>query len=356
MSRNCPVCGKVRYRILYIQKFSGHFNHKIANCLKCGFVFVVNIPSKTYYEQYYKEESKYEGIRQHESHEKSTVKEILTFFSKYIKKNSSILDIGCATGSLLSKIKQKGYKNIFGIDPAPKCKQIAKKNYQIDIKTTDLDHFNSKKKYDFIILSQVLEHLTDIRKSINRINFLLKDTGYVFIGVPDAGSFYTDFKEPFGEFSTEHINFFSKSSLYRLMENYTCHLMKTSNSAIYSVWQRGSEEKRGIEKYINESKEKLDYISSVIDHLPSQTIVWGVGALTQRLLKSTNLKKRTFKFVDTNPNLINKTIDGVKIIAPSELKSYNNPIFVSSFRFRDEIKKEITARHLKNKVISFNYE
>ena len=148
MTRNCPICEKSKYKLLYVQKFSGHFNHKIAACLECGFVFVVNTPSKIYYEQYYNQESKYEGVRQHESHEENTLKEIITFLSKNIKKNCLILDIGCATGSLLSKIKQKGYRNVLGIDPAPKCKLIARKKYNIDVKTTNLNHFHSKTKYD----------------------------------------------------------------------------------------------------------------------------------------------------------------------------------------------------------------
>ncbi len=218
--RNCPICAHNKSELIYVQKFANHFEHKIVSCLLCSFTYVDNIPSQNYYSEYYKNQSKYEGTRQHEIHDKFTYETFDFILKKYISKNADILDIGCSTGKLLHYFKKKGYKNLMGIEPAPACKKIAKRNYDITIKTSTLENFKTNKKYDLIIFSQVLEHLIDLRTAIIDSYRLLKDNGMIFIGVPDAGNFYKEFDEPYGEFSTEHINFFTLKSLSFLMSRF----------------------------------------------------------------------------------------------------------------------------------------
>ena len=97
----------------------------------------------------------------------------------------------------------------------------------------------------------------------------------------------------------------------------------------------------------------MTYILKVIKSLPDNSIIWGVGALTQRLLKTTNLKKKVFKFIDGNTNLIGKKIEGIDIIAPDDLVCFDNPILISSYRFQKEIMAEIKLRKLKNRIMYF---
>ena len=94
-------------------------------------------------------------------------------------------------------------------------------------------------------------------------------------------------------------------------------------------------------------------ISRIIELLPKDIVVWGVGALTQRLLKTTKIKNKIYKFIDSNKNLIGKKIEGIDIISPDALSKYNNPILISSFSFKNEIIREIKKRRIKNKIINF---
>ncbi|MFH1899662.1 MAG: class I SAM-dependent methyltransferase [Patescibacteria group bacterium] len=350
--RNCPLCNSHKKEILYTQIFSGHFSHKIVCCKNCGFIYVANTPSQEYYSKYYKEESKYEGIREHEAHEVATKNELNKFINKNVKENARILDVGCSTGFLLSYIKNKGYKNVYGIDPAPKCRLMAKEKYGVDVGVYDLNSFHPKKKYDLIIISQVLEHLTDIKDSMEKVHSWLNNGGYLFIGVPDAEKFHLNFDEPFGEFSTEHINFFTESSFYYLMNNFKNVMMKSDGDVLFSVWQKLNQGKRGFLKYIELSEKKLKKVKKVINKLPEKTIVWGVGALTRRLLSTTKLRNKILFFVDSSPNLIGKSINGLSIYSPDVLKEYNNPVFISSFKFRDEIIKSMKNKKLDNKIFT----
>jgi len=292
--------------------------------------------------------SKYEDTRDADLHEES-----VKVITKFANKSDAIVDIGCSTGHLLYLLRKNRYNNLLGVDPAPKCKTVAQEKYKIELVTANINSFKSSKKFDFVILATVVEHLRDLRGPMKKITSLLKDDGKVFISVPNAGNFYQKFEEPFGEFSTEHINFFSTLYLHELMKEYSCLYVKADNVAIFSVWQKIKSLKTSMLTYIRESKGRLKTIQRVIKKAPNSIIVWGAGSLTQRLLQSTILRNKVIKFVDNNMNLIGKKLNNTQIISPNELVHYSEPILISSFKFKDEIAKEIRKRKLKNTIITF---
>lgn len=346
--RRCPLCNSSSAQVLYIQEYSVELNHAIACCKKCGFIYVNNTRSQKFYNKYYAEMSKYEDTRDSELHEESS-----KIIMQFANKSDQVIDIGCSTGHLLYLLNRNNYKNLLGVDPAPKCKEIAQKKYNIKLVTASIDSFKSTKKFDFIVLATVLEHLEELQKSMKKITSLLNDEGKVFISVPNAGNFYQKFEEPFGEFSTEHINFFSTLHLHEIMKEYSSLYIRADHVAIFSVWQKIKNLKTSMNSYIKTSKENLDKIKKVIKSAPKKIVVWGAGSLTQRLLQSSDLKHKVVKFVDKNANLIGKEINNIKIISPDDLSQYNEPILISSFKFKEEITQEIKKRKLKNRVITF---
>jgi len=347
-ARRCPLCDCRESEVLYVQNFADYFRHAIACCRSCGFVFVNNIPSQSFYNKYYRDMSKYEHDRDYKLHEDSN-----DIIKQYCPPKAKILDVGCSTGHLLYLLKKQGFKKIEGIDPSPECKRAALAQFGLNITTASINAFKPRQKYDFIILSAVLEHIHEVADCLKKTDSWLSDDGSIFISVPDAENFYKNFEEPFGEFSTEHINFFSQASLYRAMPNYTRAYMRSDDSVIYSIWQKGGELKKSVNKYISLSDKKFIAINQVIMSLPSEVIVWGAGSLTQRLLVSTQLSKKAIKLTDRNNFLHGTQLNGIEIINPSEMKKYKQPIFICSFRFKNEIIKEIKKRRLRNKVIHF---
>ena len=348
-NRKCPICASSENTLLFTQKFATGISHKIASCGRCGFVFVKNSPKQTYNARYYEKMSKYEDTRDFQLH-----KDCVKVIERYAGMNETIADIGCATGHLLYLLKNDGYKKLSGTDPSPRCREVAREKYKVNVSTNDIYKLkNTKSKYDFVILSAVLEHLENAALAVNILTRLVKDGGKIFICVPDADNFYKDFDEPFGEFSPEHINFFGRSSLYFLMHDFSCLHLSSDGKAIYSLWQKDGGVRNSVSEYIRLSMAKMDRINRVIKEAPDRIIVWGAGALTERLFSSTGLAGKTVLLADRNANLAGKKIMGKKIIPPQELKIYDEPILISSFRFRDEIAGEIRKMGLKNKVISF---
>ena len=117
-------------------------------------------------------------------------KNILNEIYNRILKSSAktVLDIGFGTGALTSKLYERGY-NIYGQDFSERMIELAQekmpnaKLYQGDF-TNGLVEALTKQKYDVIIATYSLHHLTDVQK----VNFLrsllelLNDEGCIYIG------------------------------------------------------------------------------------------------------------------------------------------------------------------------------
>jgi len=110
-----------------------------------------------------------------------------------INKNASILDIGCGLGQFILALNQLGYQNCLGVDVSEEaitgCAKSAVNAQKIDSIVQFAQGHNAK--YDFIIMSHVLEHLPKeiVIETLAAIRtYLLKDGGKLFILVPNGQS------------------------------------------------------------------------------------------------------------------------------------------------------------------------
>ena len=111
---------------------------------------------------------------------------LLKRISQFIKKNDEVLDIGCGTGDYLLEMAKYKVK-LNGFDYSKYAIEKAKKKliYQkADLKVSNLENFNSKKKYDFIFISEVLEHIKDDFEALRKITSFLNKKGKIIISVP----------------------------------------------------------------------------------------------------------------------------------------------------------------------------
>jgi SAM-dependent methyltransferase len=363
-SRSCPICDNKYHRLLYSQKFttlsSGSLldSYDVVICQKCGFGYADNIPVQEVFDSYYQDMSKYE-YQEHSGQE--SPQDLVRF------PQSKILEVGCATGKMLSLLKEKGYAEVTGVDPSPVCAETAKRLHGISVYNYNLWNLPvPEQKFDCVILSAVLEHIRDLNRAIEKITTLLSVNGLLEIEVPDA-SRYAEFPgAPFQEFSTEHIDFFSPISLDNLLRRHgyqkliceqsvrsqsdntlmpsiTVIYKYTDNSNCQILFDEVTE--LSLRKYIDKSEQIGHKIQESIDYLSrnqSAILVWGVGTHTQRLLATSSLKKANIRaFIDSNPRYQNKYIQQTPIISPAELSQYHEPILISSQVFQDEIEKTI---------------
>lgn len=116
-------------------------------------------------------------------HPKHRIMNYHQFFIDNIQKDSKVLDIGCGSGSLTHDIAKKAQK-VLAIDINKKSIDIAKiKFHKKNIKyiVGDVTKYEFNESFDYIILSNVLEHIKDRYDFLNKIKLLTK---YILIRVP----------------------------------------------------------------------------------------------------------------------------------------------------------------------------
>lgn len=393
MKRNCEICNGSKNKKIYHQQFIlptqyyFHSGYDVVICEKCGFAFADNIPDQAFFETYYKEMSKKTFYiknkvfkkEKNSNYEKEMNKRLIYSFScfrKFLNKEDRILDLGCYTGELMKILKDHGYKNLIGVDPSDYAVKVAKARYGIKaVKASIFDDLGHLGKFDFIIINHILEHIKNLSEFLQKIKNLLDFKGKVYIETPDADNFFIsqsnkylpEHQEAFQQFSVEHINFFTKKSIYNLMKlNGFLKLKLQSKVSVIailsSVWKTQEIDKDiSIEKklavYVKNSKKLLSKLQVKIDQINKshkEIYVWGAGIHTQKLLALTNLIKTNIRaFVDTNPNYHQAKLIGKSIISPNKLaKEINLPILISSKGYQENIKKQIQGLGLKNKVLT----
>jgi methionine biosynthesis protein MetW len=150
--------------------------------------------------------------------EKMMEREIIFF--DWIKPNAKILSIGCGNSRLLKELQEKKQAKVFGIDIEEKVvaelNKIGIRAAAADVARPDFDLKNifGEEKFDYIVLSEFLEHLVLPEVLIEKIisagdNFLISVPNSAFyryrLGLMFKGRFFTQWaKHP-----AEHLRFWS---------------------------------------------------------------------------------------------------------------------------------------------------
>jgi len=147
--------------------------------------------------------------------------------SKHIKdKNVTLLDVGCRDG-ILRKYLDNSVK-YYGIDIEPKADFVQK----VDV-TVDRFPFKSN-FFDYVVISEVLEHLDNQRHCLNEIYRVLKPEGILIGTVPNSLNanriIMTFFNKRFRmtedhycSFDIDEIERLLKANRFEVIELYTFH-------------------------------------------------------------------------------------------------------------------------------------
>jgi len=130
---------------------------------------------------------------------------ILNNFNKSVKKKD-VLDIGCG-GGLISELLAKKNANVTGVDEniynIKQARDHAKmSSVKIDYKNQSLDTFykKNKKKYDLILCLEVLEHVNDVKKTLDKISELMKPGATLILSTINRNLKSLIFAKIFGEY------------------------------------------------------------------------------------------------------------------------------------------------------------
>ena len=376
-TRPCPVCNAETPDLLFRQRFavidgaSIIDGYDVVTCSECGFAYADGLPDQEAFDRYYREMSKYEYHQrggEESPHDRARMFVIADVIAHLIPRaDASILDIGCASGRLLYLLRERGFAGVTGLDPSAGCVETARRLYDLTVVQGNLAEFPEvTRSFDVVILVGVLEHIRDLDTAMRRVQSLVAPGGLVYVEVPDVLEFYRWPNAPFQDFSTEHLNFFSPTSLANLFARYSfepvfseqnarqqahCTTMSNVSAAFRRTDSparaptRDTASRAALSRYIAQCEAEEQSLRERIDALVTSgrpLIVWGVGTNATRLLSTTRLADANIRaFVDSNTKYHGKELRGRPILAPDALSARTEAILIVSRVFQNEIAQQI---------------
>jgi len=223
----------------------------------------------------------------------------------------------------------------------------------------------NKRKYDLLLLSHVLEHVYDLNQFLDKIKVNMNSNGIVYIEVPNSEHYdLMQYDVPLQEINIEHINFFSKHSLAKLMmmNNFTPILIEDGNFEIknntkYHVIRsmfRLNTLNIGFDKYLINGQSKLDKIKSFFLQNPQTKIyLYGAGAFTCKIIGE--FKNNVIGIIDDNPSYLGKCIAGFEVINYDMFKTIvneNDTILITIIFISSKIKEKLTTLYRNLNIMS----
>jgi 2-polyprenyl-3-methyl-5-hydroxy-6-metoxy-1,4-benzoquinol methylase len=183
---------------------------------------------------------------------------------------ASVLDVGSASGYFGERLAGKGYY-VVGVEQDEASASVASAFYDEFIVADVESGLRLSRKFDVIVLADILEHLRQPLKVLIHLRDLLSNTGRFVISVPNVANIYVRLNLLFGRFEyadrgildETHLRFFTLNSACALVqkaalrvkqivvtpiplplvlpstrEGASWHILHRANWAVTQMWKR----------------------------------------------------------------------------------------------------------------------
>jgi glycosyltransferase involved in cell wall biosynthesis/2-polyprenyl-3-methyl-5-hydroxy-6-metoxy-1,4-benzoquinol methylase len=149
---------------------------------------------------------------------------------KLIDRDKYVLEIGCATGYMTRFLKEELSCRVVCVEidrkAAEKAKPYCEELLIEDIESLDFGETLGDRRFDVVIMADILEHLKDPRSLLEKLRHLLTETGCILFSIPNGahGSVALELLDGKWEYRSEglldrsHLRFFDKDSLSFLLD------------------------------------------------------------------------------------------------------------------------------------------
>ncbi|WP_215225492.1 class I SAM-dependent methyltransferase [Echinicola shivajiensis] len=231
----CPLCqsGLFINHLVVKDHSVSQESFTICKCNNCNFLFTNPRPDQKHIGDYYKSEDYishtdkstnlvnfiYKQVR------KFTLKQKVNWINKYSNKKGRLLDFGCGTGHFLNQAKEDGWQCI-GHEPSEDAATIASNNFNLCIYHTPQE-LTKEKKFDAITLFHVLEHVHDLRGTMDLLLNRLKKRGTLYLAVPNYDSYDSKlFKEDWASLDVpRHLYHFTQETMQFLADEFDLRII-----------------------------------------------------------------------------------------------------------------------------------
>jgi len=133
---------------------------------------------------------------------------------RWVPRNVRVLDIGCGFGESLGYHQARGC-DIYGVEADENIRRVAEKfGYKVHVGLFDPSVYEPD-SFDYVTMSQVIEHVTNPLQTLRGIERILKPGGVAILSTPNAGGWGAKL---FGRFwinwhAPYHLQFFTLHSM-----------------------------------------------------------------------------------------------------------------------------------------------
>lgn len=259
--------------------------YRVEECEECGLMRLNPQPSNEdlaniYHANYFIGAHSAEGQSQVSALKSQTADQYLNSLETYVQAplQGSLLEIGCGSGDFLVRAAARGL-SVTGVEYSEHAAKTAADKLSASGGKVICGEIStlcaSSERYDYIVFSDVLEHVRDPRLFLQSVHGLLKNEGIIMVVVPSLDSFSARLmKNKWVEFKPEHLWYFSTATLKRLL--YTEGFQK----------QRVSKAKKIL---------SFDYIAEHFLHYPVQPYT-KITKLLSRIIPGF-IRRRPFRIV-----------------------------------------------------------
>lgn len=188
-------------------------------------------------------------------------------FYRLVKRECSILDVGCGQGEMLLWLRKLGYQNLQGIDP---YLSNDAENEGIRIYKSEILEYQPEQKYDMVTFIHSLEHIFPIHETISKLNEWVKKEGYVVFQLPVLSGYYWKKygKNLYTLDPPRHFYIHTKESLEQLMIPYGYELVAYETEFDAAIPMMA----RNIKKGKTEKNQGTGFLSGAVVSLASTSL------------------------------------------------------------------------------------
>lgn len=218
---DCPLCGDSEAREAYAFPPYG-----VRECRGCGFAFLCPRLTqedmlKAYQDEAYFDDANTTGYEDYRSQEKALRLTFRRFLERLRQEGATggdLLEVGCGLGFFLSEARS-AFASLTATDYSSGALDQVDTD-DVDLHLGGLAELPPERRFDCIVLIQVLEHIYDPIAELRTIHSKLRPDGSVVLAVPNydsplralLGRRWPSFKIP------EHVQYFERRSLRRALE------------------------------------------------------------------------------------------------------------------------------------------
>lgn len=232
--KDCLVCKATEFMPLY--------DNTLLRCASCGFVTAnMEITSETlqqiYTENYFKGEEYVDYLRDKEILQTNFKKRLRSIYKQLDKSSiKNVVEIGCAYGFFAEVISNdlKDFKYI-GYDVVPEAIEYGSKQLKQNVVCGDYLEAKIEEKASDVFMWDVIEHLPDPDKFIEKAANELKAGGRIYITTGDIERFIPRMQKAKWRMihPPSHLHYFSKRTLSKLLERNGFKIVNVSYPPVY---------------------------------------------------------------------------------------------------------------------------